>query len=68
MTRRPSFSSPVFEVVSAAFGRALGELVALMGTDADIDAALDHARETARETIEALSEAQKRPGERNGSQ
>jgi hypothetical protein len=67
MTRSPSFSSPVFEVVSAAFGQALGELVALVGSEADIAAALDHAGETARETLEALSEAHAHTGECDGA-
>lgn len=63
MVTTAPFSSPLFEIVAAAFGRALGELVSLQGVDGDLEAALEHARQTALETMESLAQAQEGDGD-----
>lgn len=50
---------PALEVVSAAFGRTLGELISLFGgTRVDVLESLRYARRTALETMATLAEAQ----------
>lgn len=58
MEREEEFSSPVFEIVASAFGRALGELVILCGEERDLRRAFPYAAEVAREAIHACREAE----------